>query len=224
MSDEIELKLALSSQGPALLIEHPLLRTLTSRTVSLGNQYYDTAESALRSRRVALRVRRQDERRLQTLKSAAQSHGGLSSRGEWEWPLDGVECNAAGLDVKGLRALEHPALAGLALETLRPVFTTDFERRLWHYRDDECDIEIALDQGTIDVGAATLPIRELELELKRGIPHVCGRWPTPCARRPIPPQRPCRHARPITARPAGRPALPLAGRSRQPPNTPRWIR
>ncbi|WP_110714658.1 inorganic triphosphatase [Salinicola acroporae] len=170
MSDEIELKLALSSQGPALLIEHPLLRTLTSRTVSLGNQYYDTAESALRSRRVALRVRRQDERRLQTLKSAAQSHGGLSSRGEWEWPLDGVECNAAGLDVKGLRALEHPALAGLALETLRPVFTTDFERRLWHYRDDECDIEIALDQGTIDVGAATLPIRELELELKRGDP------------------------------------------------------
>ncbi|WP_187776080.1 CYTH domain-containing protein [Salinicola corii] len=170
MSDEIELKLALSSEGPALLIDHPLLQTLTSRMVSLGNQYYDTADSALRSRRVALRVRRQGEQRLQTLKSAAESHGGLSSRGEWEWSLDGVECNAAGLDVKGLRALEHPALSGLALETLHPVFTTDFERRLWRYRNDDCDIEIALDQGGIHVGAATLPICELELELKRGDP------------------------------------------------------
>lgn len=170
MSDEIELKLALSSEGPALLVDHPLLRTLTSRTVALGNQYYDTADSALRSRRVALRVRRQGERRLQTLKSAAESHGGLSSRGEWEWSIDDAACNAAGLDLDGLGELDHPALSGLDLETLRPVFTTDFERRLWHYRDDHYDIEIALDQGGIHVGAATLPICELELELKRGDP------------------------------------------------------
>ena len=114
MSDEIELKLALSPEGPARLIDHPLLRKMASRTVSLGNQYYDTTEAILQSRRVALRVRRQGEQRLQTLKSAAKSRGGLSSRGEWEWSIDEVECNAAGLDANGLRALEHPALAAEA--------------------------------------------------------------------------------------------------------------
>lgn len=171
MSDEIELKLALSPEGPARLIDHPLLRTMVSRMVSLGNQYYDTAEAILQSRRVALRVRRQGEQRLQTLKSAAESRGGLSSRGEWEWSIDEAECNAAGLDVNGLRALEHPALADLDLATLRPVFTTDFERRLWRYQAEGSDIEIALDQGTIHAGDASLPICELELELKSGRPE-----------------------------------------------------
>jgi len=170
MSDEIELKLALSPEGPTRLIDHPLLRVMTSRTISLGNQYYDTAEAALQSRRVALRVRRQGEQRLQTLKDAAESRGGLSSRGEWEWSIDGAECNAAGLDVNGLRALGHPALSELDLETLRPVFTTDFERRLWCYQVEDSEIEIALDQGTIHAGNASLPICELELELKRGLP------------------------------------------------------
>jgi inorganic triphosphatase YgiF len=192
MSDEIELKLALSPQGPTQLIGHPLLETLASQTLTLGNQYYDTPAAALQSRRVALRVRRQGDRRLQTLKSAAESRGGLSTRGEWEWSIDDVDCNVAGLDLAGLRALEHPALAELDLDTLRPVFTTDFERRLWRYQVDGCDIEIALDQGTIhtgntshtgntihashtgDAGQAggdSLVIRELELELKQGRPE-----------------------------------------------------
>jgi len=182
MSDEIELKLALSPQGPAQLVGHPLLKTLASQTIMLGNQYYDTPAAALQSRRVALRVRRQGNRRLQTLKSAAESRGGLSTRGEWEWSIDDVDCNAAGLDLAGLRALEHPALAELDLDTLRPVFTTDFERRLWRYQVDGCDIEIALDQGTIQTGhtshtghagqagGKSLPICELELELKSGDP------------------------------------------------------
>lgn len=172
MSDEIELKLALSpDDGPARLLSHPLLQALASRTILLGNQYYDTPDNRLQARRVALRVRRQGDRQLQTLKSAAQSRGGLSSRGEWEWPIDDAERNAAGLDLEGLRALEHPALEDIDLETLRPVFTTDFERRLWRHRADGSDIEIALDQGTIHAGDASLPICELELELKQGSPE-----------------------------------------------------
>lgn len=181
MSDEIELKLALSPQGPARLLEHPLLQGLESRTVSLGNQYYDTPGNLLQARRVALRVRRQGDQRLQTLKSAAESRGGLSSRGEWEWPIDDAERNAAGLDLDGLRALEHPALADLDLETLRPVFTTDFQRRLWRYRIDGSDIEIALDQGTIHAANNSLPICELELELKQGSPaQLCQLAETIC--------------------------------------------
>ncbi|WP_251977133.1 CYTH domain-containing protein [Salinicola avicenniae] len=171
MSDEIELKLALAPQAPAQIAEHPLLRSLESRTTPLGNQYYDTPEGALQANRVALRVRRLGERRVQTLKSAAQSQGGLSTRGEWEWPIDDVERNAAGLDVKGLHELAHPALAAIDLERLAPVFATDFERRTWRYRQGDSDIEIALDQGEIIVGETRLPICELELELKQGQPE-----------------------------------------------------
>ncbi|WP_110657114.1 CYTH domain-containing protein [Salinicola halimionae] len=171
MSEEIELKLALSPQGPEHLGHHPLLQTLASQTVALGNQYYDTPAAVLQSQRVALRVRRLGDNRLQTLKSAAESRGGLSNRGEWEWSIDDADCNAAGLDLPGLRALNHPALAEVDLEALSPVFTTDFERRLWRYQVDDSDIEIALDQGTIHAGGASLPILELELELKQGRPE-----------------------------------------------------
>lgn len=170
MSDEIEIKLALSPEAPARLANHPALQRLESRTLSLSNQYYDTPDAELESRRVALRVRRQGNEHVQTLKSAAQSRGGLSSRGEWEWPIDAAERNAVGLDLAGLQSLSHPALAGSDLERLAPVFATDFERRLWRYRNDDCEIEIALDQGEIVAAARRLPICELELELKQGMP------------------------------------------------------
>ncbi|WIX31899.1 CYTH domain-containing protein [Salinicola sp. JS01] len=175
MSDEIELKLALAESAPAALAAHPLLSTLASATNTLGNCYYDTPDGALEAARVALRVRRIGDKRVQTLKSAAASHGGLSSRGEWEWPLGERVCNAVGLDETGLRELEHPALAGVDLTQLRPAFTTDFERRTWRFREGEAEIEIALDQGEIHADGATLPIRELELELKAGPPEALWR-------------------------------------------------
>ncbi|WP_110675076.1 CYTH domain-containing protein [Salinicola sp. RZ23] len=172
MSDEIELKLALAESAPARLAEHPLLQGLSAAVHSLGNLYYDTPDGELEAARVALRVRRIGEQRVQTLKSAAVSRGGLSSRGEWEWSLDDRPCNAAGLDEAGLRELDHPALAGIDLTRLRPAFTTDFERHTWRYREGEDEIEIALDQGEIRADGATLPIRELELELKAGAPEA----------------------------------------------------
>lgn len=196
MSDEIELKLMLSSEGPQRLLVHPLLSGLDTRSITLGNLYYDTPEGALESARVALRVRRMGERRLQTLKSAAQSHGGLSSRGEWEWSIDDAERSAAGLDLNGLRALHHPALEALDLERLRPVFATDFERRLWRFREGGVDIEIALDQGEIRAGAARLPICELELELKSGHPEAL--WDLAerlCGGQPPLPARPANHSK-----------------------------
>ncbi|GHB20851.1 CYTH domain-containing protein [Salinicola rhizosphaerae] len=168
MSDEIEIKLALAPSAVDALIAHPLLSRCESQTIALGNQYYDSEDGALQSRRIALRVRRQGETCVQTLKSAAASQSGLSTRGEWEWPITSARRNAAGLDIAGLEALSHPALADVDLARLAPVFTTDFDRRSWRYREGESDIEVALDRGEIRVGDRLLPICELELELKAG--------------------------------------------------------
>ncbi|WP_162617917.1 inorganic triphosphatase [Salinicola halophilus] len=193
MSQEIELKLALDADAPAVLEAHPALLDCRRERLTLGNRYYDTPEGELESARVALRIRQNGTQRLQTLKTAAASQGGLSSRGEWEWSLDDRECNAAGLDVAGLRELDLPALAGIDLDRLAPVFSTDFTRDLWHYHDPatKAEIEIALDRGTIAVDDRRLTIQELELELKSGQPaalwqltHALGSGETPLAARP----------------------------------------
>lgn len=201
MSKEIELKMVLSPEGPERLLAHPLLHGMEAQSRTLGNLYYDTPEGALESARVALRVRRigagnAADRLVQTLKSAARSHGGLSSRGEWEWPIEDADRNDVGLDLNGLRALGHPALKSVDLERLRPVFSTDFERRLWHWRDGDDAVEIALDQGEIRAGTASLPICELELELKSGHPdalwNVVERL---CDGQPSLPARPANHSK-----------------------------
>lgn len=166
MADEIELKLALGAEAPEALRRHPRLACLVPARTRLGNTYYDTPEGDLEQARMALRLRRDGERLLQTLKTRGQGGGGLSTRGEWEWEVPGP-----GLDLAGLAAL--PPMAerdpGL-LERLVPRFATDFERETWWLEADGVTLELALDLGEIRAGGETVAIRELELELKAGEP------------------------------------------------------
>ncbi|WP_372614284.1 inorganic triphosphatase, partial [Halomonas sp.] len=99
MSQEIELKLALGQDGPEALRRHPRLRGLTPDTAHLGNTYFDTPEGDLARAQMALRLRRNGDRLVQTLKTPGQGGGGLSSRGEWEWEIEGP-----GLDLDELAA------------------------------------------------------------------------------------------------------------------------
>lgn len=69
---------------------HPLLKKRNKsgwQTHELFNQYYDTANRDLAAARVALRLRRDGEQIIQTLKSRGQSVAGLSERNEWDWYL-----------------------------------------------------------------------------------------------------------------------------------------
>ncbi len=164
MSQEIEMKLALGREGAEGLCRHPLLQRLPADTRRLANTYYDTADGTLESRCMALRLRCQDGRWVQTLKTSGVGSGGLSQRGEWEWPVAGDA-----LDRDRLAALPPMAELGTdVLARLEPRFTTDFERRLWHLELADAHIEVALDQGEIRAAGRRVPIRELELELKHG--------------------------------------------------------
>lgn len=166
MGQEIELKLALGQEGPGALRRHPRLNGVTPETAHLGNTYFDTPEGDLARAQMALRLRRNGDRLVQTLKTPGQGSGGLSTRGEWEWKVDGP-----GLDLGGLAALPPMATLGdTLLDRLEPTFITDFRRETWQLRLGETRIELALDQGEIRANGQSVAIRELELELKAGDP------------------------------------------------------
>ena len=100
MQKETEIKLRASRETLLALREHPLLKKRNKsgwQRHELFNQYYDTPERELAQAKVALRLRRDGEQFIQTLKSRGQSVAGLSERNEWDWYLD-----KAKLDVKKL--------------------------------------------------------------------------------------------------------------------------
>ena len=170
MGQEIELKLGLCREDQTQFASVTTLekaRPLASR--QLINIYFDTPERDLARQKMAVRIREDAGRYIQTLKTAGNSAGGLSVRGEWEWDLD-----APTLDLVLLRdVLLARGESCDFIERLEPVFETNFERQLWMVEDEQvrssCTIEIALDRGQIITpDGRTEPLHELELELKLG--------------------------------------------------------
>ncbi|WP_313225693.1 CYTH domain-containing protein [Stutzerimonas chloritidismutans] len=175
MQKETEIKLRASRETLLALRDHPLLKKRNKNGWSrheLFNQYYDTAERDLAQARVALRLRRDGEQFIQTLKSRGQSVAGLSERNEWDWYLD-----KAKLDTKKLGDDCWPAsLAELDKKSLKPIFTTDFVREkaeiAWGRGKTKVVIEAALDLGQVKAGKQSEEICELELELRQGDPEA----------------------------------------------------
>jgi hypothetical protein len=127
MQKETEIKLRVSRETLAALREHPLLKKRNKsgwERRELMNQYFDTPERDLARAKVALRLRKDGEEVIQTLKTRGQSVAGLSERNEYDWNLP-----KAKLDVKKLDGECWPVeLAELDKKTLKPIFTTDFVR------------------------------------------------------------------------------------------------
>ncbi len=173
MQKETEIKLRASAETLEALREHPLLKKRNKsgwQEHPLFNQYYDTPARDLAGARVALRLRRDGDTFIQTLKSRGQSVAGLSERHEWDWYLERAE-----LDTSRLTDDCWPAaLAGLDKTRLVPIFTTDFIRQkadiAWGRGKAKVAIEAALDQGQVIAGDRAEPICELELELREGEP------------------------------------------------------
>jgi len=169
MGTETELKLSLAAADIPLLLQHPLLATPPKR-LKLYNTYFDTPALDLTKQRVAVRERRVLRKTLLTVKTAQHSEGGISQRSEWEAPTVPGRFDFATLidDAHLAEALT------LKAPQLVPVFTTNFNRRIWTLSFRRATIEVALDQGTISVQRDELtreqPICELELELKQGNP------------------------------------------------------
>ncbi len=173
MPKETEIKLRASRATLLALREHPLLKKRNKsgwQQHELFNQYFDTPARDLAGAKVALRLRRDGEQIIQTLKSRGQSVAGLSERNEWDWYLDKAELDLSKLDDSCWPA----SLANLDRRTLQPVFSTDFMREkadlAWGRGKTKVAIEAALDLGKVCTGTQQEEICELELELREGEP------------------------------------------------------
>ena len=101
MVKETEIKLRATPETLAAVQQHSLIKARQQGEWVQGtlyNQYFDTPARDLAAAKVALRLRRDGEQFIQTLKSRGQSVAGLSERNEWDWPLDQSELNLALLD------------------------------------------------------------------------------------------------------------------------------
>lgn len=178
MATELELKLALTPAALASLRQLPWLAA-ASRQV-LDNTYYDSPDRALRRARIGLRVRVQDGRYIQTLKTSGEAIGGLHCRQEWNQEIPGPELTLSAFPEAARTALA--AVPGLDMAALTPVFTTRFERTAYRLPlSGGGEAELALDEGEIQAGERRAPLCELELELLAGEPAALFELAQRCA-------------------------------------------
>ncbi|MGB7649712.1 MAG: CYTH domain-containing protein [Gallionella sp.] len=167
MAIETELKLRIAPEHMARLRAHSFwhAHALTApRTRQLFNQYFDTPDLALHHAAMALRLRRNGEQWLQTLKGGGAIEAGLHQRNEWEIAVAG-----AALDFSAHAEVDWDSLLPQALrEKLQPVFVTDFMRSSFMLNFMGAQIEVCMDEGWIHTDTRRHAICEVELELKSG--------------------------------------------------------
>lgn len=177
MSDtntEIELKLALVKGS--LARARRAIGDVDLEQTAIEDVYFDTPDAALRRRGLVLRLRRDGNRWLQTLKAASKGHGVVPVRGEWEVALP-ARRSAPALDLERFEITPLRVLlrAGLEADSLVPVFRTRIARQRGVLSHGNSQIEVALDRGElrarVEGRKRRQPVAEVELELKSGRPQ-----------------------------------------------------
>jgi triphosphatase len=161
---ELEIKLELAPASLPRVKKIPLVRALKAppRRTTEVSVYFDTPKHKLRRKGLQLRVRRIGNRYIQTIKATRNSE--LFERDEWETEIAG---EAPDLGMAGGTALE-PLMNGKLERQLKPLFETRVRRTVYPLVDDARAIALTIDRGTIDTGARSAPLCEIELELERG--------------------------------------------------------
>lgn len=157
---EIELKLELESDLAETLLSLDQFKKavdVSSRT----DFYFDTAGQALRKAGFSLRIRKSNDKLVQTIKATQFGSSDIYARGEWE------------MDVPEKRpVLDHSTPIQHALNdgeiVLDEQFSIHAERRAWIIEHEGSRIEASFDSGVVVAGDRQRPICELELELKDG--------------------------------------------------------
>ena len=178
MSSEIELKFRIPAARLAAL--RRAVATRGAQVQPLAAVYFDTPGELLAHARVALRLRREGEVWVQTLKAEGadamhrlEHNVAVAGKRQPGLDLSRHDGSAAG---QVLRAV----LAGARDEPLLLRYATAVQRTRRLLRAGVARIELALDEGHITAGRHRLPICELELELLAGTPQalldVAGRW------------------------------------------------
>lgn len=166
---ESELKLGVAQQDLEKVLKLPCVRgalSSTPRRRLLKNSYYDTPEFDLRKNGVELRVRHAGREWIQTIKVPHGGLIGLHLRIEIDSPVKGDSPDLTALSCTEVPPMVDSPLVSGRIEKL-------FETRYWRRRamlelPDGSLIELNVDSGGAHAGEESLPISEIELELKRG--------------------------------------------------------
>jgi inorganic triphosphatase YgiF len=155
---ETEIKFLIPEGAQEAVGAHPLLQNADSQSSQQEvTTYYDTLAHRFRHAGASLRVREAGGRFVQTLK--LRSEHDAFSRPEWEWDLPEERPD--------LSLLRDTPLKNLAAETVQPIFTSGVTRTVRALRPSSGGlIEVTADVGCLRAGDQTVPLSELELELK----------------------------------------------------------
>ena len=128
--------------------------------------YYDTDTQKLRKHGLTLRVRHIGQRYVQTIK---RESGGASSAlinhcSKWDDDIAGGKPNLALAVGTGLETILSKKLQA----KLKPLFETRVRRKVFPIQSGGSEIELTVDKGVVAAGRQSLPICEVELELKHG--------------------------------------------------------
>ena len=155
---EQELKLHVPKEARAG-VEKALLRGRVTR-IRLQASYFDTPARDLVRAKIALRLRREGEQWVQTLKMPGENS------------LSRIELNhdrpSPDLDLSVYAGEPFAAALAKHADALSVCYETDVQRIFRQTRTELGVVEIALDSGLLRAGALELPISEIEFELKRG--------------------------------------------------------
>jgi triphosphatase len=129
------------------------------------DEVLDTPTRALTARRQALRLRRSGGRIIVTYKGPDSVSGGLHEREEIEAAFtDGTLPGNYQEWSPEIRERVEPTVGNAELA---PLVKMDVLRRTWSIlRDRQIIAELALDNGQIHANNRTMPVHELEIELK----------------------------------------------------------
>ena len=126
--------------------------------IAMETTYFDTPSRALSKRKITLRLRKENNTLVCTLKTPLPD----GSRGEWECPADSIQSG-----LQQLLALGAPSqIIALADEGLKRVCGAKFTRLAARIDLPDGAAELALDQGILLGGEKQIPLCEVEIEQK----------------------------------------------------------
>ena len=133
--------------------------------IDLAARYFDTVDGDLNKEKIAYRVRKENENWVATIKGGGSANGGLHSRSEWNVAVENGEPD---ITVFAHTSMDQKLIKRLSTKPLNIIVETVFKRNVVLLTWNRSVIEIALDQGSIFAGGESVPILEVELELKEG--------------------------------------------------------
>jgi len=168
MASEVELKLALAPEDEGALRAAAALSGIPASAKRMVAIYFDTPRHDLAHARMALRLRREGRRWIQTLKAGGKSTGGMHERSEWEFTRTRPSIDLSLFADTPLADVEDAATLH---ERLVEVFRIDSTRTTWEIAPwPGTRVEVALDRGRVAAKGRAEDFCEVEIERKEGEP------------------------------------------------------